>query len=115
MAPRFDAAGEQPVIQAQPLAFDPGGYRSARLLGHFELNRPPRLPLDDYDAPLHAAAREQIRNLQPHEVAAAELAIECQVEQHQVANGVRHLQADADAPHLKRLERELRASWLRAT
>src|SRR5438270_698411 len=47
MAPCFHAAGEQPIIEAQPFAFHPCCDRSARLFRNFKLDRPSRLLLDD--------------------------------------------------------------------
>ena len=57
---------------------------------------------------LTPVAGQEVRDLQRGKVAASKLAIECQVKERQVSKAVGYLQADADAPDLKRLERQLR-------
>ena len=44
-------------------------------------------------------------NLQPHEVAASELAIDCEIEQSEVADPVPKLEPDPDCPDILRFQR----------
>jgi hypothetical protein len=55
------------------------------LLGDLELHRPARLFLDHGGAVPHLAADTYVVDLQPHEVAAPQLAVDGKIEQDKVA------------------------------
>jgi hypothetical protein len=60
------------------------------------------LALGDRGSLLDLAGREDIRDLQFHEVAAAQLAVDCQVEQRKVPDAVRNLEAHPYGPDVFR-------------
>lgn len=71
---------------------------SAGSFGDLEPNRLPRLALDDRGALLDLPGREHVRHLELDEVPAAQLAVDCKVEQRKISGAVRDL--EAQVPHL---------------
>jgi hypothetical protein len=71
------------------------------------LHRPARLLLNDGRAVTDSTANADIVDLQPHEIAAPEFAVDREVEQGEVAGSALHLEPDPDRPHVLRLERAL--------
>ena len=65
--------------------------RGAGLLGDLELNRPACLLLNDGGAVSNSAPGANIVDLQPHEVAASEFAIDGKIEKSEVARSVLQL------------------------
>ena len=76
--------------------------RGSGLLGDLELHRPARLLLNDGCAVTDPTADADILDLQPHEIAAPELAVDREVEQGEVAGSALHLEPDPDRPHVLR-------------
>ena len=74
-------------------------------LGDLETNRVPGLGLDDRGALLDLTCCEDIRDLQAYEVTAAQLAVDCEVEQREVPDAVRDLEAHPNSPDVFRQER----------
>ena len=107
-------AWKQPVLCCEPLRLDPLGERSSSLFGHFELNGPTRFPLKNDDPTLHTVGREYIADLQRDEVAAAQLAVQSQVEQREITSLACNLEPYAYAPHVNWLEGQLCACRLPA-
>ena len=103
-AERAREPGSTPVSVegSQPLADCAPG-----LLGDLELHRPARLLLNDGCAVTDPTADADIVDLQPHEIAAPEFAVDREVEQGEVAGSALHLEPDPDRPHVLRLQRAL--------
>jgi hypothetical protein len=79
------------------------------LFGDFELDRSAGFPLDHRGAVPDSAPDAHIADLEPHEVAAPQLAVEGQIEQSEVASTLFELKPDADCPDLLWLQRALLA------
>src|SRR5262249_33778185 len=120
--PRMDDPGILPGRQVR-LRSDPAGKevpgapasnvgkprldRGLGLLGDFELHRAARLLLNDGRAVTDPTADADILDLQPHQIAAPEFAVDREVEQGEVAGSALHLEPDPDRPHVLRLQRAL--------
>ena len=78
-------------------------YRLARLLGYFKPDRAARFLLPDRGAFDGIAVRRDILHLEAHHIAAAQLAIDGEIEQRQIAYLPHHLQMRADRPDMLRL------------
>src|SRR5215471_1020960 len=77
------------------------------LLGDLELHRPARLLLTDGRAVTNPSADADIIDLQLHEIATPEFAVDREVEQGEVAGSALHLEPDPDRPHVLGLQRAL--------
>jgi hypothetical protein len=86
---------------------DPVSDREPRLFGDFELDRPAGLLLDHGRAIPHRAADTHVIDPQGDQIAAAQLAVDRQVEQREIALSNLKLKPDPDGPDLFRLERAL--------
>jgi hypothetical protein len=80
------------------------------LLGDLELDRPARLLLNNGGAVSGPATGTHIIDLQPHEVAAPQLAVDGEIEQSEVASSSFKLEPDADCPNFFRFQRTLLAN-----
>jgi hypothetical protein len=78
--------------------------RRSGLLSDLELDRPTGFPLNDSGAVSHLATDAHVVDAQPDEVAAAQLAVDREIEQRKVASASLKLQADADGPDLLRFQ-----------
>jgi hypothetical protein len=105
-------AREQEPLGAKLRAGDPGGDRLAGLVGQLELHRLLGLVLEDDGAVRDGAAVGDIADTQRDQVAAAQLAVDREVEKSEVAQPLGELQADPDRPDLADLQRRLRAGQL---
>ncbi len=101
-------AREQPVTKSQTALLQPRGERLAGRFGQLEGNRPTGLLLDDGGAQSHAVAQVDVGNAQPDEVAAAQLAVDRDVEHGEVADATIVLEAGANGPDVLGFERRLR-------
>jgi len=75
------------------------------LFGNLELNRSAGFPLDHGGAILNAASDAHVAYPQPHEIATPQLAIDCEIEEREVASTPLKLEPNADGPDLFRFER----------
>ena len=107
---REKAAREQIATVFEIDLGQPTSDRGARLLGDFELDRPSGLPLDHGGAIAHPATGAHVVDLQRDEIAAAQLAVDREVEQGEVALSPLKLKPDPDRPDLLRLERAFLAN-----
>jgi hypothetical protein len=94
------SAGEQIGTRIQRTLVKPGLDGLACLLGQFELDRPGGFLLHDYGPFSHAVVRDDIAELQGHQVAIAQLAIEGEVKQRKVTSISLKLEADTNGPNL---------------
>jgi hypothetical protein len=86
--------------------------RLASLLGDFEFDGPACLPLADR-CPVHrVAVRGDIIDVQAHSVTAPKLAIDRDIEKHQVPRSAGDLKSRPDGPDVFRLERRFGSSEL---
>jgi len=98
-------AGEQEVLRLLSGLLDPrlqcvpGGLRDLEL--HWALG----LVLHDDGACRHLVAMTDIPDLERDEIAAAQLAVDAQVEEREFAHPALHLEADAQRPDVLELER----------
>ena len=69
-----------------------------RPLGDFEAHRPPGFALDDRGAALDLSGRIDVGDLQLHQVASAQLAVDGEIEERQLASPLCDLEADRDRP-----------------
>ena len=70
--------------------------RLAGLFGDFKAHRPARLPLADRCAINGVSVWDNVLNFERDDIAAAQLAIDGEIEQRQIAFAVRHLKLGAD-------------------
>ena len=75
---------------------DPGGNCVARLLGDLKLDRPLRFLLHDDRAGRAPATLDHIVNAESNQIATAQLAVDGEVEQGDLAGIAGHLQTGAD-------------------
>src|SRR5687768_12248348 len=83
---------------------DPLGQRVARRFSDFELHRALGFLLHDDRAVAHALAMANVTDLEPDEIARAQLAVDCQVEKRELAGAARHLEAYPRCPDFLELE-----------
>ena len=91
---------------------DPGGDRVARLLGDLKLDRTLGLLLHDNRAGGDPTALDHIVNMEPDQVAPAQLAVDGEVEQREFPGSMIQLQPNPDGPDLLQLQRRLLAEQL---
>lgn len=78
---RSDPAGKEVLVVPASNIGEPRLDRGSGLLGDFELHRSARLFLNDGRAVTDPTADADIVDLQPHEIAAPEFAVDRKVEQ----------------------------------
>jgi len=86
---------------------DPGGDRLPGLVGQLELHRLLGLVLQDDGAMGNGAAVGDVTDATADHVAAAQLAVDGEVEEGEVAQLIGELRADPDGPDLAQLQRRL--------
>ena len=91
-------AADEIIVGTRLVPFEEGADRPAGVFGDFELDRATRLLLDDSAASPHFAARGDIANLQPDEVAAPKLAVDSKIEQGEIANVSVEFEPGTDRP-----------------
>ena len=103
----FDPAREKILGKSGIEMIDPIQKCYSRLIRQFELNRTPCLPLRYGRTLSYSAAGINVVNSKPHEITAAQLAVDCEIEESKIALLVRQLEPDANGPDILRLERLL--------
>ncbi len=94
--PVVPSGGEQEItFPGPPLAY-PGEDAVARSLRHLEANRRSRLLLNDQRSASHDAAGQHVANPQLNEIAAPELAVDCEVEESKVSRSALPFQMEPD-------------------
>jgi len=88
-------AGEQEVLRLQTGLLDPGLQGFPGGLGDLELHRALGLVLHDDRACRHLVAMTHVPHLERDEIAAAQLAVDAQIEEREFAQPALHLEADA--------------------
>ncbi len=86
---------------------EPGEQAVAGLLRQLELDRLLSFLLDDGCAVTSGGVHDHLADLQPDQIAAAELAVDGQVEHGQVAEPLLALEMETDGPYLLGLEGRL--------
>src|SRR5262245_49103023 len=104
-----DPALKQVVRDIERAPFQHRSHGRARLLGDLELHGPASLLLDDDGTVLDLAAGGDVIYAQPDQVAGAQLAVDGQIEEREVAASMLELQAGSDGPYLLRLQCRLLA------
>lgn len=79
------AIGEQEMFCLRIRLFDPRCDRGSGRLGQLELHRPLRLSVHDHGPGQDPVAVHHVANAQVHQITAAKLVVDCQVEHGQVA------------------------------
>jgi len=79
------ATGEQITLRLQIRRCDPCGDSGSGRLGQLKLHRPLRLPLHHHRAGQDLIGMHHVSDAQVHQIAAPQLAVDCQVEHGQVA------------------------------
>jgi hypothetical protein len=74
----------------------------SRLLGDLELNRPVGFHLDHGGAVAHMASHGHVVDPEANQVATAQLAVDGEIEQREVATPLFELKPDADCPDVQR-------------
>ena len=100
-------AGEQEVLRLQHSQLDPGLQGVAGSLRDLELHWALRLVLHDDSARRHLVAVTHVPDLERDKIAAAQLAVDSEVEQGEFAHASFHLEADAQRPDVLELEGRL--------
>jgi hypothetical protein len=96
---------EYEVLGSQPRLLDPLLNRIAGRRCDLELHWALRLVLHHHGSGCHLVTVTDIPDLQAHEVAAAKLAVDSQVEECELTHPVFHLKADSERPDVLDLER----------
>src|SRR5215467_8051274 len=104
---RLDPAGKEVLGVPAANVGKPRLDRGSGLLGDLELHWPARFLLNDGRAVTDSTADADIVDLEPHEIAAPEFAVDREVEQGEVPGSALHLKPDPDRPHVLRLQRAL--------
>src|SRR5437867_9336869 len=91
---------------------DPGADRVSRLFGDLKLHRPLGLPLHDNRAGCHMTALDHVADAKPDQIAAAQLAVDGEVEQREFPGSMIQLQSNPDGPDLFQLKWRLLAEQL---
>jgi len=107
-----NAARKHKVVRLQFCLLDPLLYSVSGRRRDLELHRALGLVLHDHRARCHLVAVADVPHLQTDQVAAAELAVDSQVEECQLAHPVLHLEAHSERPDVLELERRLLADDL---
>ena len=102
------AAREGIVLKRAASVFQPGLKTGASRFEQLELDRPARLLLRDSGSRPHPAAADKLTDSDLHDVAAAQLAVDGEVEERAVAEVSFPVEPESDGPNLLRLERALR-------
>src|SRR5271165_6351289 len=97
-----DAAREDVRASIRRSRVQPLLQRGAGLLHDLELNGPAGLVLDNRRPITHAPACGDVVDPKANEIAAAQLAIDGEIEQRQIARVVLHLKPDTNGPDLFR-------------
>jgi hypothetical protein len=82
---------------------DPCGYRIPRLLGDLELHWSLGFLLHD-NRLRHANAVDNIMDAERDKIAAAQFAVDGEIEQRQISGAMIHLQSNSDGPDLFQLQ-----------
>lgn len=98
------ATGEQIVLRPQVRHLDPCRDGRPGRLSQFELYRALGLSLHDHCSGQYLVPVRHVPNVQIHQIAATQLAVDRQVEHGQVANAMFVLKVDSDGPDVPRLE-----------
>ena len=106
------ATGEQVMLGLQIRLVDPRRDGGPGRLGQLELHRPLRLSLDDHGSGQDLIGVHHVPHPQAHQITAAQLAVDCQVEHGQVADLMFVLQVESNGPDILWLERWLLAYQL---
>ena len=93
-----DATRKHEGVRPQSRLLDPLLDGVACCGREFELNRALRLVLHQHGARCHLVAVADVTNLKANEVAAAQLAVDPEVEEGKLAHPAFHLKADSEAP-----------------
>jgi hypothetical protein len=88
---------------------DPGSDRVPCLLGNLELNGPLGLLLHDNR---DVTALDHVVNAKPDQIASAQLAVDCEIEQREFSAPMIELKSNSDSPDLFQLQRRLLAEQL---
>jgi hypothetical protein len=94
---------------AVPKIRDPVSDRGPRLFGNFELDRPAGFLLDHGRAIPHLAADAHVIDPHGDQITAAQLAVDPEIEQREIALPTLKLKPDPDCPDILRPERALLA------
>jgi hypothetical protein len=98
-------ARKQIVFGFQSRVSDPGEDRFSGRFRDFELNWPLRFLLHDDRARGDSIAVSDIANAQLHEIAAAQLAVDRQIEQRELALPIGQLEPNPNCPNVPEFER----------
>ncbi len=98
--PLVKAAGPEAFGADHQWIREPCRDRLASPLGDLEPNRFSRLALDDRCALLDMAGRVDVCDHELHQVAAAKLAVDGEIEESEVSDLVRNLETDTDCPNM---------------
>src|SRR4030095_11397550 len=88
---------------------DPGCDRVPRLLSDLKLDRPLGLLLHHNRARGDSISVDHIADAEANQIAAAQLAVNCEIEQCELSGSPGHLQSNSDGPDLFQLQRGLLA------
>jgi hypothetical protein len=113
---------EDEVFQSTASAFQPCEHYGSRRLENFELDGTAGLALNDRRPLSYCISADHVINADTHQVAAAQFAIDRQIEQRPISEKALLLQPEADCPNFLLLQRPLRTDfasdipcWLRTT
>jgi hypothetical protein len=112
VAGMVNSARKSVVVGRAAATFEPSEQARSDIGCQLELHGLSGLPLDDDRSGPDVGPRYEITNLDFHQVAAAQLAVDRQVEQRPVANAAFAIQEEANGPDLLLRQRALGADGL---
>ncbi|MER8683468.1 hypothetical protein [Mesorhizobium sp. M1405] len=108
----IDPARECIILDRASTSFEPMQNAGSHVVGDLELNRPPRLLLNNDRAGPYLRSGDHIANPDFDQVTAAKLAVDCQIEQRTVPNASLVIEQKANSPNLLLGEKTLGADLL---
>lgn len=104
-----DPALEHEIIDGAAPSQQPCCEARAGVRGNFKLHGPPGLPLNDHCAVTNFGSGHEVADLELHQIAAPQLAVDREVEQGSVAQPLLAIKEEPDRPNLLLRERPLGA------
>ncbi|QTU95635.1 hypothetical protein J7U39_14415 [Rhizobium sp. NLR16a] len=107
-----DPTGKGIVIDCSSPSLKPGKQTSSNLGRDFELHGPSSLLLDDHCASSNFVPRDESPDFQFYQIAAAELAVDGEIEKRAISHPSSSVEEETDCPDLALLEGLLDANFL---
>jgi hypothetical protein len=104
-------AREGVIIQRATPKLEPSEEAGASIIHQLKLNRPAGLLLNDGGSGPNFPIANDVANPDLHQVAATQLAIDCEIEKRTIPDPSMLIKKETHSPNLARLERSLRSNF----